>query len=185
MPDPVEPLLASVWQELSADLRRLVGAMGIDRGQADDVLQDVYLTAWQKHPAGVDRSELRRWLLRVTANRCNLEHRRKSRWQAALERLRQSAGRASRVAEPAADASRREELEAVRRALGALAPQLRTVLVLRYFAELDSREIGRILGMPDSTVRSHLRAGRKRLASALKRSGFGKDEDTGNDSRIV
>jgi DNA-directed RNA polymerase specialized sigma24 family protein len=49
---------------------------------------------------------------------------------------------------------------------------VRTILVLRYFAEFDSKEIAKILEMPDSTVRSHLRAGRQQLALELKRAGY-------------
>jgi len=51
-------------------------------------------------------------------------------------------------------------------------PLHRSVLVLRYFQGLDSKEIGRILDMPDSTVRSHLRVARKILADELKRAGY-------------
>ena len=141
VPPPAKPLLESVWNELSADLARLVAALGVDPARADDVLQDVYLAAWQKQPAGLDRTELRRWLLRVTTNRANLEHRRRSRWHAALERLGEWGGR---KVEPAdADAVRREARAEVRRVLAGLEPRLRTVLVLRYFAEYDSTEIGK------------------------------------------
>jgi DNA-directed RNA polymerase specialized sigma24 family protein len=49
---------------------------------------------------------------------------------------------------------------------------MRSILVLRYFTGLDSREIGRILEMPDSTVRSRLRAARQRLALELRRAGY-------------
>jgi RNA polymerase sigma factor (sigma-70 family) len=59
--------------------------------------------------------------------------------------------------------------------LDGLEPALRSVLVLRYFAELDSKEIGNILGLPDSTVRSRLRAARRKLAWELKRAGYRDD----------
>ena len=64
------------------------------------------------------------------------------------------ARRDGQAAEPAGSG---EEREMVRRALQTLDPQTRSILVLRYFAELDSTEIGKILELPAATVRGRLR----------------------------
>jgi RNA polymerase sigma-70 factor (ECF subfamily) len=164
--------LRSVWEELAPELARLASAMGMDPSRAEDVLQDVYLAAWQHAPRETDRIGLGRWLYRVTVNRCNLEHRRRTRRRRVLGRLARLAAR-SRPSDEATDAAARQEArEVVRRALGRLEPGLRAVLVLRYFAELDSKEIGHILGLPGSTVRSRLRTARRKLAWELKRTGY-------------
>jgi len=165
-------LLREVWDEAASELSRLVRAMGIERDSVEDVLQDVYLTAWQKRPCGADRIELRRWLFRITVNRCNLRHRRKKRWRSVLTAVTRHwiASPAENEAEEIAN--RNEERKLVHQALDALEPHLRSVLVLRYFLELDSKEIGRVLDVPDSTVRSQLHSGRKRLAQALRQAGY-------------
>ena len=170
--ESAEELLQSVWDESAGELARLACAMGIDPGRADDVLQEVYVTAWRKGPAEADRAGLKRWLLRVTVNRCNLEHRRRARWREVLNGLARLWNNSDHAGDPAEAVSRGEEREMVRRGLGRLEPQLRSVLVLRYFAQFDSKEIGRILELPDATVRSRLVAARKRLALELKRSGY-------------
>jgi RNA polymerase sigma-70 factor (ECF subfamily) len=170
--ESAQELLQSVWDELAGDLSRLVCALGIDPGRAQDVLQDVHVAAWQKCPAEADQADLRHWLLRVTVNRCNLEHRRRARWRTALDGLVRLWSRSEDAGDPAELVSQGEERQLVRRALERLAPELRSVLVLRYFAGFDSKEIGRILELPDATVRSRLRAARKRLAMELKRSGY-------------
>lgn len=167
-----EKLLQSVWDETAGELSRLVCAMGIDTGRAEDVLQEVYLAAWRKCPAQADRVGLKRWLLRVTINRCNLEHRRRARWWEVMRGLTWFRGSSPHAGDPADTVAEGEERKLVRRSLGRLEPQLRSVLVLRYFAEFDSKEIGRILELPDSTVRSRLRTARKQLALELKRSGY-------------
>lgn len=172
MRESAKELLRSVWEEAAPQLARLVRAMGIAPGRAEDVLQDVYLTAWRKAPAELAQEDLRRWLLRVTSNRCNLEHRRGSRWRNVLGRLARLYGGSNSAGCPARAVAREEEHQLVRRALGRLEPRLRSILVLRYFAELDSKEIGKILELSDSTVRSHLRTARRRLASELKRAGY-------------
>ncbi len=69
-------LLLTVWQQAAPQLTELVAAMGIRRGRREDVLQDVWLAAFQKCPADCDAEGLRRWLVRVAVNRCHLEQRR-------------------------------------------------------------------------------------------------------------
>ena len=129
------------------------------------------MTAWQKAPAGLDAADLRRWLFRVTVNRCHLEHRRQARWQGVFRGLTRLFGR-SHEPDSAQIVGKDEETALVRRALERLDPSVRSILVLRYFTGLDSGEIGRILQLPDSTVRSHLRAAREKLALELKRAGY-------------
>jgi len=164
--------LAATWQASASDLARLVAAMGCGHA-AEDILQSVYLVAMSRSPKGLSHEELRRWLFRVTINRCRQEHRRHDRARRVLAGL---AGwmRRSNSVQPAADtAADRQQRQAVTRALEAMDDDLRTPLVLRYFLDMNSGEIGRILGMPDTTVRTRLRAGRQRLADQLRRAGYG------------
>jgi RNA polymerase sigma-70 factor (ECF subfamily) len=173
-----EEHLRSVWEEVGEELARLAGALGIGPETVGDVMQDVYLTALKRRPPEASRHDLRRWLIRVTVNRCNLEHRRKARWRAVWRRLveRTNGTTPHDTSREAVDiVGRREQHELIHRALARLEPSLRTVLVLRYFVDFSSREIADILDMADSTVRGHLRAGRKRLATELQRAGYRHD----------
>jgi len=63
----------------------------------------------------------------------------------------------------------------VRELLETLEPELEIPLVLRYFCDLDSREIGELLELSDSPVRSRLRAARKLLAAELIKAGYEHD----------
>jgi len=180
LPKVRRELLQAVWEDIAPELSRLIRAMGIAPDRSDDVLQDVYLTAWRKQPDALSRADLRRWLMKVTANRCHLEHRRRTRWHNAVSVFSRLMGRNQRDVHQGNGRADRavgglEQQEIVRRALGRLDPSLRSVLVLRYFAELDSKEIGRTLDLSDSTVRSRLRAARAQLASQLKRAGYSHD----------
>ena len=168
-------LLPAVWSELAPELAGLACALGVDAAGAEDVLQDVYLAAHQKQPCRADPAGLRRWLYRVCVNRCNLEHRRRTRRSRIMRRVHEASTTSAQAEDASQAACRQEEQERVRRALDGLEPALRSVLVLRYFAELDSKEIGRILDLPDSTVRSRLRTARSRLALALRE--IGPDDD--------
>ncbi|MHB8178942.1 MAG: RNA polymerase sigma factor [Vulcanimicrobiaceae bacterium] len=55
----------------------------------------------------------------------------------------------------------------LQRALAALPVRRRTVLLLRYYAELDSSAIGAALGVPASTVRFHLASAKRQLHRLL------------------
>jgi RNA polymerase sigma-70 factor (ECF subfamily) len=55
----------------------------------------------------------------------------------------------------------------VRAALDALPVKLRTVLILHHYADLNSKEIGTVLGLPSPTVRFHLAQARRALQKLL------------------
>jgi RNA polymerase sigma-70 factor (ECF subfamily) len=80
------------------------------------------------------------------------------------------------VAEPAStpdtrtDTEQSERTAALRRAIDALPPKLRTVLALREVQELSYEEIARTTGIPTGTVMSRLYHARRILAQKLKDS---------------
>ncbi len=52
-------------------------------------------------------------------------------------------------------------------ALGRLSPRQRAIVALHYYAGLNSREIGKVLRVPDGTVRFHLSTARRALEPLL------------------
>lgn len=62
----------------------------------------------------------------------------------------------------------------VLRAIGALPAELRAVIVLHYYADLNSGEIGRVLGVASPTVRFRLSQARRRLEALLDGSDLSK-----------
>jgi RNA polymerase sigma-70 factor (ECF subfamily) len=157
-------LLDDVWQGNEAKLARLAVGLGLRSDQVADALQDVYLMATQKPPAIVDETELLQWLFRVTVNRCHLEHRRKSRWR----RMWSSLASAWRpIGQHGFTEGLGELKDDVGRALGTLSDEDRTLVAMRYFSELNSRQIAEIVGVPEATVRGRLRSARRKLADEL------------------
>jgi RNA polymerase sigma-70 factor (ECF subfamily) len=147
-------------------LRRIAAGMGFTASDADDILQDVFLEASRRPGEFRDEAGARSWLCRVTTNRCLLEYRRRARFVRAASEI---GSRRRTVGETQTHdrTHRSEEIERVRRALRELDGALAAVLVLRYFCGFDSREIGEMVELPAATVRSRLRAARKRLAEGL------------------
>jgi len=156
-------LMERVWPEQTAPLAVLAVGMGLRREQAADVLQEVYLTAIAHSPPIDREADLARWLFRVTANRCRLEHRRRGRWRRLWQSL-SGAWQGDVLATAVPIGELRREVD---RALARLNDSDRLLVVLRYFADLNSREIAEIVEQPESTVRSRLRAARTQLAGDL------------------
>ena len=150
-------------------LRRMAAGMGLAAADVEDVLQDVYVAVLGHAERCWEPVEARRWLMRVVINRCVLEYRRRRRFgRAAEEILRRREERATTVNDPAEKVIRREELEAVRLGLGELEAELLGPMVLQYWLDMNSKEIGEVLELNDSTVRSRLRKGRIKIAMLLK-----------------
>lgn len=123
---------------------------------ADDAVQEVFLRLFRYKESFEGEEHLRRWLLRVTVNYCrdvlkSPWRRRRVSWEEAPET-------------PVFDRPRQAALY---REVMALPEKYRTVLNLFYYEELSVREIGRLLGVGDSTVTTRLARARKRLKERL------------------
>ena len=145
-------------------LLRLLG----DRGEAEDVAQEVMLRAWR----GIDRfrgqSSYFTWLYRIAVNEAN---------RALEQRARRPAGVSIGTGElqlpaPAAhDPSRQAENSELRRALGQalaqLPPALRTAIVLRDVEGLSTQEAAEIAGVAQAAFKSRLHQARLRVRAAI------------------
>ena len=121
-----------------------------DASAAEELAQDVFLQLFQNLHAIRSREHLTFWLRRTTSHRCiDRTRRRLSRPSVSLDE----------TPEPRAEAPRGDPLlaELLRQLVSALPETPRMVVVLRYQEDLDPAEIASILGMPVSTVKSHLR----------------------------
>jgi RNA polymerase sigma-70 factor (ECF subfamily) len=155
-------------------LRRITAGLGMDRADAEDVLQDVSVQVL-RHAGPLEQEDVMvRWLIRVTVNRCLSEHRRRFRHKASRI-LRRRPDMAEGLAGDSSGANRvglSEELEVVRRTLIELDPSLLLAVVLRYFCDMSSNEIADTLGWNASTVRGRLREARTLLAGKLLQRGI-------------
>ena len=163
----------SVFIKQVQRLRRLVVGMGLGAEEGEDILQDVYIEAIRRPPKHRGAEELGRWLIRVTANRCLLEFRkRRHHQQAEVEVLQQWTKMKNAPLGPDKRAIHIEEIEAMRQCLSEMNESLRVPLVMKYFCELNSNEIGQILELKPGTVRKRLCKGRIILARTLLRKGI-------------
>ena len=148
-------------------LYRVARAMLRDAADAEDALQDAYLSAFQAMGNFRGEASLATWLSRIVVNQCLARLRRQARRDNILPMVPMGGpDEQEGLAMPADDKDRpdralvRAELRAVlERKLDELPESFRTVFVLRSVEELSVEETARTLDLPEATVRSrHFRA---------------------------
>jgi RNA polymerase sigma-70 factor (ECF subfamily) len=142
-----------------------------DRQVAADLMQEVFLRAWQHldRLSGLPEDGQRGWLFTVARNLIvdAARHQRTTDGtQRALER--DPSVRPSADGAPASTAViAAERASVVAAAIATLPEQQRVTLALAAAGELNSAEIGAALGVPAGTVRYRLSLARRALADAL------------------
>lgn len=154
-------------------LKRIIAGMGLGASDAEDVLQDVVIQALRRAGKCQTKEDSIRWLIKVTVNRCLMEHRRRRSFcRRAPEILKRRSETKTHPKTAENKAIVAEELEIMRETLQELDGSLLTPMVLRYFSDLNSKEIGEILDLNPSTMRSRLREARLILAKKLVERGI-------------
>lgn len=122
-----------------------------DNAEAEDVTSDVFMKALRAMPRYRPNQPFLAWLYRIARNTV-IDRARKQRTQVSFEdALRHPL--ADRIVDPDAGLLALSDSAAVREAIGRLTPLQQEVIVLRYVEGLDTREIGRIVGRRDGTIR--------------------------------
>jgi RNA polymerase sigma-70 factor (ECF subfamily) len=145
-------------------LLRLLG----DRGEAEDVAQEVMLRAWQGITRFQGQSSYFTWLYRIAVNEANRALEKRARRPAGVPI---GADELQLPASAAFDPSRQAENSELRRALGQalaeLPPPLRTAIVLRDVEGLSTQEAAEIAGIGQAAFKSRLHQARLRVRAAI------------------
>jgi RNA polymerase sigma-70 factor (ECF subfamily) len=140
---------------------------------ARDATQETFFAAYRNLHGFRGEAKVSSWLHRIAVNQCISRQRRaRVRPETGLEDDAHggAGGRATAAGHsPAAAAEARERCEAVRRAVAALPPELREVVLMKEFEELTFQEIADALEIPLSTVKSRLYTALRQLRLRLGR----------------
>jgi RNA polymerase sigma-70 factor (ECF subfamily) len=167
-----DELLAREFEQLLADCPKLAYrvALGVlhNPAEAEDVAQEAMLRAYRNFHRLRERERFRGWLVR-TAFRLALD---RIRAKTRRERHEHDATRAALNAQREASvenlvASREFERQ-VAQALDALPEKLRIVMLLAAIEGYNTREVAKLAGLPEGTVKSRLFLARKKLAESLQ-----------------
>lgn len=140
------------------DLYRFALSMMGSAVEAEDVLGEAVLAAWEKRAQLRREEAFKSWLFQIAANACRRRLRQAQRTQPAEDATFE------RPEDGALDAA---EALAVREAFAQLCEEDRLIVGLAVFGGYRSREIGALLTMNPSTVRSRRKRALERMAAFL------------------
>jgi len=129
--------------------------------EAEDAVQEALVLAWRGWPRLRAADRFGAWFDRILVNAC-------------YERLRGRKRRRSEVLTPETEGRPADPFgatiarDAVGRALHALTPEQRIVVVLRYWRDLSIEEIAERVRVPSGTVRSRLHYAMRTLRSEIE-----------------
>lgn len=156
--------LSALYSRHASRLLALAVHILRDRGEAEDLVHDVFLEAWQKAATySEERGTVGAWLSLRARSRAIDRRRSVPRTRAVpLEALG-----ADGPVDPALDPARIQDQRRLSQAFAVMSADEREVIVLGYFEGLSSSEIAEQLGTPVGTVKSRTRSALVKLRGAL------------------
>lgn len=142
-----------------------------DRGRAEDVVQDAFLSIWRKASSYAEgRGSVKTWLTSIVRNRAIDVVRGRRESDADDEAILLSMRDPSPSVVEQVTASL--DSEAIRGAIESLSIEQRQAIVMAYFEGRSHSEIAEVTGLPLGTVKSRIRLAMQRLKGELLSIGF-------------
>lgn len=167
------PIERAFGRHVEASLDRSCALAAVilgDRSEAEDAVHDAVCTAWRGLDGLRDPERMEVWFTRIVVNACRDRLRRRRVRPIPLELP------ASLPApDPSGDLA---TLDALERAIRGLSPEHRTVVALRFWADLSLEEIAERTGERLGTVKSRLHYALEHL-----REGYGRETSEGRTAR--
>lgn len=144
------------------ELARYLQRRGLSEAETADILQQAFMTIWEKRAAIKPDLPLRGYLFRIGLSRAYNRFRDTAKFVWDATDLEQISGN-----EPDAT-TRRELLQALHAAIASLPEKRREVFELCYLQEMSYREVATALDISIKTVENHMSLALKNLREKLK-----------------
>jgi RNA polymerase sigma-70 factor, ECF subfamily len=139
-----------------------------DATTAEDLVSQVFLDVWRTAGQFERRSQVSTWLLSIARFKALTALRQRRYEDIEQEEVREIAD-ASDTPEAALERSTTSAI--LRACIGKLSSAHREIINLVYYHEKSVEEVGEIIGIPQSTVKTRMFYARKQLAELLKGAG--------------
>ena len=152
-------------------VRRLAMNILSDRGDAEDVAQDVFVSVWNNREKWVQgEAKFSTWLHRVTINRA-IDRRRRQATPQPIEVITAVADALVCDDRSIQDDSleRREDIDALKQEMQRLPKNQGRALQMFYLQERDVASMATEMGLTEQAIRSLLKRGRQALKTRMER----------------
>jgi RNA polymerase sigma factor CnrH len=170
LPDPASEPDRDAFDQLVAKHHGAIGRLVFRllgwRDGGEDVVQEVFLSAWAAWSRFPKAGNAEFWLKRIAVNKCRSRLRRqavRARWFGWLRTLPPEQPQA--VSENSLE--KEECASRVRRAIQSLKPPYREVTVLHYLEQMNVDEIAQVVGGRKNTIEVRLHRARQQLEKLL------------------
>jgi len=131
---------------------------------AQDIVQEAFMRAWQKLDQLTEPDRFKQWLRRIVMNQAMM-YVRKRKANVSFEDLESS--RIAYSEKPETDTTDQENIDSVYEAMQNLGVRHRLLMTLFYVDGLSQRDIGNLLEISESTVKSRLHDARTRIRKEI------------------
>ncbi len=157
--------LGVLFDRHAGDVRRVVARLGVAPADVDDVVQAAFLDVLGAAARYDGRASARAWLVGLAVMQVRRHRRSLARLASRIAAWAREPRPAPSTPEEAASAG--EELARAQRALAALSPKKREVVVLVMIEGMSGEDAAAVLGVPVATVWTRLHHARRELARAV------------------
>lgn len=164
-----EAVFRQVYNEVFPIVMKVAYHITYNEDVAEDICQDAFIRFFDRDVVFPSMEDAKFWLIRVTKNLAINHAKKKSRENASLEKMKKGAVPTATFKDGASELLQKESRLAVRRAVAQLPEIYKTVIVLREYADLDYKEIGKMLNISESNVKVRVHRARKELEVVLGR----------------
>jgi RNA polymerase sigma-70 factor (ECF subfamily) len=145
-----------------------------DDESAEDLCQGAFIKLYEKNMSFPSMDEAKYWLIRVVKNAALNYVKHRSREQKAFQKAfhEDTAQGRDRPISGEEELIKQESRQEVQEALAKLPKNLRMVLILKEYGELNYKDIGRSLGISEGNVKVRVFRARERLKTLLAQAAL-------------
>jgi RNA polymerase sigma-70 factor (ECF subfamily) len=167
--------LEELYHEYYSRLYRFVGRVTHRDDLADEIINDVMFTVWEKAASYDSSCKPSTWIFGIAFNKARQAVRNDTRNEE--ESLDEIDEDSCWLGKHDAGLRQLEVDDWVSAALSALSPEHRAVIELTYFEGLHYSEIATVMNCPENTVKTRMFHARKNLAEILAPMAIGSDHE--------
>lgn len=140
---------------------------------AQDLSSEAFASTFEYLKAGnsIEESKIRAFIYKTAKNLIYDHYRKKSRQDISLEDSSQQFVAREGSGDLDYSLNRKEEIQAVRRALSKVEGEIGDIVTLRYVQDLSIKEIAEVTGRPEGTIRVMLHRGIQDLKGICNKNG--------------